>query len=104
MNKDHYDWIENNYPKKSYCINRCNVAVRDMTLAFDDLEIQVGMANGVYHCWCKDKSCNIVDPTYRQFDGDINYFLIADRFLKKHEIETSIGALFLDDYRVDSDE
>lgn len=90
------NWIETNYPKKEDCINKCNEAVRSMVDCFDELAVQVGTANGVYHCWCKDSKGNVVDPTAKQFDGAINYSLIADRFLLKHEIELSTGAIFLD--------
>ena len=90
------NWIENNYPTKEGCINKCNEAVRSMTEYFTDLTVQVGYANGVYHCWCKDENGLIVDPTKKQFSGYIDYTLIADRFLKRHEIEESTGAIFLD--------
>lgn len=90
-------WIKTNYPTKESCVNRCNEAVSKMTGYFDDLTVQVGYANGAYHCWCKDASGNIVDPTAKQFDENIEYSLIAERFLKRHEIEVSTGAIFLDE-------
>jgi len=96
MSGTYEHWIKTNYPTKESCINKCNEAVRAMIDCFNELTVQVGYANGVYHCWCKDADGKIVDPTGKQFDGGINYTLIADRFLKKHEIELSTGALFLD--------
>jgi len=90
------NWIETNYPTKESCVNKCNEAVRKMVNCFSDLTVQVGRANGIYHCWCKDGEENIVDPTAKQFEKDIEYTLIASRFLKKHEIELSTGAIFLD--------
>ena len=90
------NWIETNYPDKESCVNKCNEAVSAMTEYFSDLTVQVGRANGVYHCWCKCAEGNIVDPTSLQFEGEINYVLIAERFLHKHEIELSTGAIFLD--------
>ena len=92
----HHEWIDNNYPDKISALNKCNEAVRKMVNCFADLIVQVGYANGVYHCWCKDTEGNIIDPTEKQFDGEINYTLIAERFLKKHEIEASTGAILLD--------
>lgn len=97
MSQTKYDnWIETNHPNKASCENRCNEAVRKMVNYFDDLTVQVGYANNVYHCWCKDRDGDIVDPTAKQFAGEIEYILIADRFLDKHEIEISTGAIFLD--------
>ena len=90
------NWIETNYPTKESCVNKCNEAVRKMVNCFSDLTVQVGRVNGIYHCWCKDGEENIVDPTAKQFEKDIKYTLIADRFIKKHEIELSTGAIFLD--------
>ena len=90
------EWIESNYPDKKSCTNRCNEAVRMMVNYFDELTVQVGFANGIYHCWCKDAEGEIIDPTAKQFDGRINYTPVADRFLKKHEIELSTGVVFLD--------
>ena len=91
------NWIETNYPTKESCIDKCNEAVRAMVDYFNKLTVQVGYANGVYHCWCKDDEGNIVDPTVKQFDGEIKYTLIADRFLRKEEIELSTGAIFLNE-------
>ena len=62
---------------------------------FKKLTVQVGYANGIYHCWCKDDKGIIIDPTRKQFDGEIKYTLIAERFLEKDEIELSTGAIFL---------
>ncbi len=89
-------WIETNYPDKESCINKCNQAVAEMVDCFNELTVQVGYANRIYHCWCKDKKGNIVDPTAKQFNEEIKYTLVAERFLQKHEIEISTGALFLD--------
>ena len=92
-----YDnWIETNYPTKGSCLNKCSEAVRAMVNYFNKLTVQVGYANGIYHCWCKDEDGNIIDPTAKQFDKKIKYILIASRFLKKHEIELSTGAIFLE--------
>lgn len=90
------NWIKTNYPTKESCVNQCNEAVRRMTNYFNNLTVQVGYANGVYHCWCKDDKDNIVDPTKKQFETVVKYKLIANRFLKKHEIEFSTGIIFLD--------
>ena len=92
-----YDnWIETNYPTKESCLNKCSEAVRAMVNYFNKLTVQVGYANGIYHCWCKDEDGNIIDPTAKQFDKKIKYILIASRFLKKHQIELSTGAIFLE--------
>jgi len=96
MKQKYTDWIAKNYPTVWESKNQCNAAVRKMAMAFHSLSVQVGYANGVYHCWCKDSEGGIVDPTAKQFMGDIKYTLIAERFLKKHEIELSTGAIFLD--------
>lgn len=90
------NWIETNYPDKASCVNKCNEAVSRMIDYFRELRVQVGRANGIYHCWCKASDGSIVDPTAKQFGGTINYTLIADRFLRKDEIELSTGAIFLD--------
>jgi len=94
--KNYRRWITDNYPTKESCVNKCNKAVFDMTLYFSSLTVQVGYANGIYHCWCKDERGDIVDPTAKQFDEEIKYTLIAERFLKRHEIEVSTGAIFMD--------
>ena len=97
-------WIATNYPTKESCLNRCNEAVRAMTDYFNELTVQVGYANGVYHCWSKNADGDIIDPTAKQFDDEIKYTLIASRFLKKHEIELSTGAIFLDTYSINNTE
>ena len=89
-------WINTNYPTRESCVNQCAVAVRNMVGYFNNLTVQVGYANGIYHCWCKDSDGNIVDPTSKQFDAPINYHAVAGRSLHKHEIELSTGAIFLD--------
>jgi len=94
MNK-YEKWINKNYPNKKSCINKSNEAIFNLALAFKELTMQVGYANDVYHCWCKDKNGNIIDPTDKQFGKDIKYTLIPDRPLKKWKIEVSTGALFL---------
>jgi len=91
------NWIEANYPDKESCLNHCAEAVRAMVGYFSCLTVQVGIANGVYHCWCKSDDGHIIDPTAKQFDKEIKYTLIADRFLEKHEFEPSTGAMFLDE-------
>ena len=89
------EWINKNYPTKELSVNKCHFAVKSMSEAFPELIIQVGLANGVMHCWLKDTSNNIIDPTSKQFSEPINYFFIADRFLEKDEYEASTGAIFL---------
>ena len=89
------EWISKHYPDKETALNRCNEAVRNITLFFRELTVQVGYANGTYHCWTKDAKGNIIDPTSKQFDRHIKYTLIAERFLHKDEIELSTGAIFL---------
>lgn len=94
---NHNDWINTRYDTKEKCLNKCNEAVREMVAYFSDLTVQVGTANGIYHCWCKDSFGFIVDPTSKQFECDtIEYNLIAERFLGKHEYEPATGAIFLD--------
>ena len=92
---DYINWIDINYPTKGSCVNKCNEAVEKMVEFFNNLTVQVGYVNGIFHCWCKDTDGNIVDPTIKQFEGDIIYKLIANRFLNKDEIELSTGAVFL---------
>jgi membrane-anchored protein YejM (alkaline phosphatase superfamily) len=94
--KDKYsEWIIKHYPSKERALNRCNEAVRGLTAFFWELTVQVGYANGVYHCWAKDTEGRIIDPTAKQFDEPIRYTLIAERFLQKDEIEPATGAIFL---------
>ena len=73
------NWIATNYPNKESCVNKCNEAVREMTAHFSGLAVQVGFANRVYHCWCKDAEGNVVDPTAKQFDSEVIYTLVADK-------------------------
>tara|TARA_R110000868_G_scaffold33755_2_gene122221 strand:- start:2547 stop:2945 length:399 start_codon:yes stop_codon:yes gene_type:complete len=93
------EWIDNNYPTKESKAYKCNSAVRRITLKFPELTIQVGTVtcNGlnIYHCWAKDEDGFIVDPTAEQFDHDITYNLIAERFLDRDEVEVSTGVIFL---------
>ena len=89
MRDEYKDWIDKNYPTKLKAKNMCNRAVQEMTLRFIELKVQVGYANNKFHCWCKDEENNIIDPTYRQFEGEIIYIVVAERFLNKDEIETS---------------
>lgn len=91
------EWISKNYPTKSDCVNKCNEAVYSMTQHFKELSVQVGYCNNRYHCWCKDQHGTIIDPTLKQFDSDVIYTPIANRFLRKDEIEMSTGAIFMDD-------
>lgn len=95
MKNGYSSWIDKHYPNKEKALNRCNEAVRNITSAFWELTVQVGYANGVYHCWAKDDDGNIIDPTAKQFNEPIKYSLIAERFLQKDEIELSTGAIFL---------
>jgi len=66
-------WIETNYPTKDSCINKCSEAAARMVDYFDDLTIQVGTANGICHCWCRSKHGDIIDPTAKQLDDEIEY-------------------------------
>ena len=95
MKSKYFQWISENYYSFDLCKNKCNEAVRNMVNKFPELQVQVGLANGVQHCWAVDESGEIVDPTAKQFDSPIEYHLITDRFLKKHEYEASRGCLFL---------
>ncbi len=98
-------WINKNYSTSTLCKNKCNEAVRAMIANFPELRVQVGLANGVMHCWTIDEDHRIVDPTAKQFElftgrrygrvSSITYSLIADRFLEKDEYEPSTGAVFL---------
>ena len=88
-------WIADRYPDKKRALNQCNVAVRALTERFCELTVQVGYANGRYHCWACDEAGNIIDPTAKQFDGDVKYTRLASRFLERDEIEPSTGAIFL---------
>lgn len=96
MSNKYIDWIDRHYPDREAAKNKCHSAVQTITTAFPELKVQVGRANGIFHCWAKDEKGEIVDPTAKQFDGEIKYSLIAERFLKKHEIEPATGAIFLD--------
>lgn len=89
-------WIDKNYPTIDHCKDKCNEAVRRMTVEFPELQIRVGLANGTMHCWTVDEKNRIVDPTAKQFGSAIHYRAIANRFLKKHEYEPATGAVFLD--------
>jgi hypothetical protein len=95
--KKYTNWIKENYPDYESSLNKCNLAVRDMVSKFPELKVQVGRANGEYHCWCKDSAGNIVDPTSKQFRSPIYYELIAERFLQKDELEVSTGVVFLNE-------
>ena len=96
VKKSNYkEWINSFYQNKEACINQCNTAVRKIIKQFPELKIQVGYANGRYHCWTINNYGDIIDPTSKQFDSKIEYTLIAGRFLKKDEIELSTGAIFL---------
>jgi len=76
-----YDaWISENYPTLELCKNKSYEAVINMVNKFPELQVQVGLANGVQHCWTIDRTGRIVDPTAKQFTGSIDYYLIADRF------------------------
>jgi len=99
-------WIDENYPTAESANNKCNEAVRFMIARFPELQVQVGLANGVFHCWTVDEDRRIVDPTAKQFEcfvgkryaksTTLKYTLIADRFLRKDEYEPATGAIFLD--------
>lgn len=89
-------WINENYPTLESCKNRCNEAVSNMVNTFPELQVQVGFANGVLHCWTIDNMGQIVDPTAKQFTSPIDYNFIAGRFLQPHEYEASTGCVFLD--------
>lgn len=102
MNSIYNEWILENYPTKESAKNKCNEAARLMMSAFAELSLCVGKFNGVFHCWLVDDCGTIIDPTIHQFDNyqDGDYEFIANRFLKKHEVEISTGCVFLD---LDSD-
>lgn len=108
MNREYKEWINENYPTEKAAKNKCNEAVRKMMDRFNPLEnfigvhtpdnlvVQVGYCNEIYHCWLKDTRTGcIVDPTAKQFDEPLKYRLVAERFLDKGEIEPSTGAFFL---------
>jgi len=89
-------WIDKHYPTIESAKNKCNIAIYEMTQEFDELTVQVGIANGRYHCWSIDIDGNIVDPTRKQFDSYvIQYHKIADRFLTRDEFEPATGAFFI---------
>lgn len=90
-------WISDNYPDRDSANNQCNAAVRRMVDKFPELSVQVGRAEGKYHCWCIDEEGAVVDPTAAQFREatGLKYVVIADRFLDRDEIELSTGAIFL---------
>ena len=94
------EWIERFYPDKESKKNQCRKAVYEMSFFFQELQIQVGTvkdANGksYYHCWLLHNVLGIIDPTIEQFEGPVEYYKIADRFLEKDEIDLSTGAIFL---------
>ena len=97
MNKEnrYKKWIIDNYPSPIKQKNNCQKAVRDMSFFFPELQINVGKANGIFHCWLRDKDGNIVDPTKDQFVEPVKYHFMADRFLDRDEVETSTGVVFL---------
>lgn len=106
MQQKYRRWIDEHYSTKEKSVNKCNEAVRAIINKFPELRVQVGLANGVMHCWTIDEDHRIVDPTAKQFEcftgkryerqSTIKYTLIADRFLQKHEYEPATGAVFLD--------
>lgn len=69
------NWIETHYPTKEKCKHKSKEAVQAMVKCFSHLTVQVGYAKGVYHHWCKDSSGKIVDPTAKQFEGEVHYTL-----------------------------
>ena len=96
MKQNYQQWIDLHYPTTASARNKCRDAVVDMTRKFPELIIQVGRANGIFHCWLKTSSDIIIDPTAKQFDTfDISYDVIADRLLDKDEYEPATGAIFL---------
>ena len=98
MELKYRQWVkQHGYDNKASATNQCSVAVRLMAREFPELTVQVGYANGIYHCCLRDNEMNIVDPTKIQFDSPmtIEYTLIAERFLERDEIEISTGAIFL---------
>ena len=97
--KDKYiQWVKEHYPDRASSLDQCSIAVRNITMQYPELIVQVGYANGIYHCWTKDTNGFIIDPTANQFVPPIEYKVIANRFLDKAEIELSTGAIFLNDY------
>tara|TARA_R110002124_G_C8974544_1_gene515750 strand:+ start:12602 stop:12901 length:300 start_codon:yes stop_codon:yes gene_type:complete len=99
MDYNYSDWIEENYPTPESAENQCNNAVSLMMGKFPELKLCVGKFNGIFHCWLEDLEGGIIDPTIKQFKNHDNgkYELIANRFLKKHEVEVSTGCVFLDE-------
>ena len=89
------EWIDKHYPDKDASTNQCNKAVRDIVRAFPELNVRVGLANGIFHCWAVDCNGEVVDPTSKQFNEPIDYHVIADRFLERGEYEPSTGAVFI---------
>lgn len=91
------DWIAEHYPTADRCKNKCNEATRRITEEFPELTVQVGRIKGIMHCWARTAEGVIIDPSVKQFKEPVKYELIAERFLKPHEYESSTGAIFLDD-------
>jgi hypothetical protein len=79
-------WINKKFPNEYSCINQCKKGSLAMKKVFPELKIQIGYANHIYHCWLIDKEGNIIDPTAKQFDGKINYNLIACEDIKNHKL------------------
>lgn len=70
-------WIDQNYPTTESALGNCHQACKAMKQAFPELEQTNGFAHLSYnnveqpHWWLKDSKGNIVDPTYRQFEGHL---------------------------------
>lgn len=96
MRQEYKDWIEEHYPDYKSSKNQCNIAIVAMRRKFPELNIQVGYANNILHCWLITDDGEIIDPTVKQFKGkEVEYRKIADRFLDFDEFEPSTGAIFL---------
>lgn len=78
--KKYYEWI-NKWLKKNRVRGNCEKAVKDMKIAFPELEIKVGMiqvldtdyeVRYVNHWWL-EKNGKIIDPTYSQYIDVYSY-------------------------------
>ena len=93
-------WIDKNYPTPEAAKNNCNYATRRIIEEFPELDVNVGYCNKTLHCWAafyyEKYGSIIVDPTYRQFEPPRVYQMVADRFLRRDEVELPLGIIWLD--------
>jgi len=86
--KKYSDWIDEKYPNYPSAKKQCNEGVHAMVKRFPELQIRIGYANGIQHCWLVDEYGNTVDPTARQFkERPIVYRSVANSFLTKEQWE-----------------